>query len=410
MTRKDTAADVTRRNVALGVGGLLLSRAARGQVAEKERLRIGVLGDFSGPYSAIAGEGTVVAARLAVADFGGTVLGRPVEIVSADHGNKVDTGLAIVREWFGPGNVAMVTNVTNSAIAFGIQPLLTEAHRIAIYSTAGNADLVGKFCSPLSAVWAQDTWSSTVAPIRALLKKGVTTFFLVAADYAFGKTLEADAAEAIIAGGGKVLGIARHPINASDFSSFLLAAHASGAQVVMLLNGGSDFVNSYKQAVEFDLPKTQTMVAPIVFLTDIDSLGLDVAQGLQFAQSWYWDLNDGARAWSRRYAAERNRMPGDTDAATYSAVLAYLRAVKAAGTDSAEPVMTALKAMTVSDLFTSDGHVREDGRLMLERYIVQVKKPSESKGPWDYLEIMGTISAAEGSRPLRDSACRFVKA
>ncbi len=401
------APGLSRRRLLLGAAALTPAIVARASAQGASPVKIGVLGDFSGPYSSIAGEGTAVAARFAIADFGGTVLGRPVELVTADHRNKADTGLSIVREWFGPGNVAMVTNVANSSIAFGIQPLLTTDHRIAIYSTVGNADLVGRACSPLSAVWAHDTWSSTVAPIRAMLKQGHNSFFLVAADYAFGKTLEADATAAIAAGGGKLIGVARHPIDTADFSSFLLQAKTSGADSIMLLNGGADFVNSFKQAVEFQLPPAQTILAPVVFLGDIDSLGLQVAQGLQFAQSWYWDLNDNTRTWSRRFFAERQRMPGDTDAATYSAVLEYLRAVQKAGTDQAEAVMAALKSMTVTDVFTTGAHLRADGRLLFDRYLVKAKAPSESKGRWDYLTVTGRIDAADGFRSLAESGCAF---
>ena len=399
---------IARRAFFLAAAGLGAIGIARAQQATAP-LRIGVTGDFSGPYSSITGEGTAVAARFAIADFGGKVLGRPIELLTADHHNKADVGLAIVREWFGPGGVSMVTNIANSSIAFGIQPILTEEHRIALYSTVGNADLVGKACSPLSAVWAGDTWSSTVAPIKAALQQGKDTFFLIAADYAFGKTLETDAVAAIEAGHGKVLGIVRPPLNAPDFSSYLLDAKASGAKVVMLLNAGTDLINAYKQAVEFRLPDTCTIYAPVVFLSDIRSLGLPIAQGLQFAQSWYWDLNDATRAWSKRFFAERQQMPGDSDAATYSSVLEYLRAVEKAGTDQAEPVMAALKAMEISDMYASGARVRADGRLLFDRYLVRAKRPEESTGPWDLLTVTGKIPAAEGFRSLAESGCRYVK-
>lgn len=401
-----------RREVLLGLGVAALAPMAlrRAIAGSNEALRIGVLGDFSGPYSGISGEGSAVAARFAAADFGGKVLGRPIEIVTADHQNKPDIGMAIVREWFGPGNVSLVIDVANSAIALGIQPLLTDAHRIAIYTTVGNSDLIGKACSPLSVLWPHDTWSNTVAPIRALQKQGKKTFFLIAADYAFGKTLETDATTAIVAGGGKVLGVARHPLHASDFSSLLVSAQASGADVVMLLNGGVDFVNSFKQAVEFHLTAKQAVVGPIVFLSDIHSLGLDTAQGLQFAQSWYWDQNDTTRTWAKRYFASQQAMPNDTHAAAYSAVLQYLRAVQRAGTDTAETVMANLRSMTVSDMFTPEGRIRADGKLIFDRYLVRVKSPAESRRPWDYLSITSKIAAADAFRPLSESECRLVHA
>lgn len=399
-----------RRGLMLGAAVTALSPLLRfGRAQAADPVRVGVLGDFSGPYSYITGEGCAVAARMAAADVGGTVLGRPIEIVTADHMNKADTGLAIVREWFGPGNVQMVTSVGNSAIAFGIQPMLTQMHRVALYTSVGNPDLIGKACSPNSALWALDNWAATVAPVRAQLKAGAKRFFFIAVDYAFGKTLEADATAAITAGGGTVVGTARHPLNNADFSSHLIAAKSSGAEVVMLLNGGTDFVNSYKQAIEFQLPPAQTVIAPIVYLGDIDGLGLEIAQGLQFSQSWYWDLNDTTRAWSARFGALRNRMPADTEAGTYSAVLQYLHAVAAAGTDAAEPVMEALRAMTVRDVFTSDGHLRADGRFQFDRYLVRAKSPSESKGRWDYLTVTGTVAAANGFKPLAETGCGYVK-
>ncbi len=397
-----------RRTLLIAAGMAATGIAGRARAQVSAPVRIGVLGDFSGPYRAISGEGTVTAARFAIADFGGKVLGRPIELVSADHMNKPDTGLAIAREWLGPGNVAMITDVTNSAIAFGLQTLLSETHRLALYTTVGNPDLVGKACSPFSAVWTRDLWSSTVAPIRSLLQRGQQTFYLIVADYAFGKTLESDAVDAITSGGGKVLGTARHPLNSSDFSSYLLSAQASGAKVVVLLNGGADFVNSYKQAVEFQLPQTQTFIAPALFLSDIHSLGLPLAQGLQFVQTWYWDLDDTTRAWSNRFYQQLQQMPGDSHAATYSAVLSYLKAVDRAGTDDAASVMKTLKSMTISDMFTADGTVRADGRLVFKEYLMEAKRPEESKGPWDYLKVIGTIPASQASRSLADSACRFV--
>lgn len=398
-----------RRTILTGAAASALApRVARAQASGP--LRIGVLGDFSGPYAAISGEGSAVAARFAIADVGGKVLGRSVEVVTADHQNKADIGLGIVRQWFGPGNVSMVIDVANSAIALGMQPMLTEMHRIALYTAVGNSNLIGSACTPLSVLWALDNWSSTVVPIRALQKRGAVTFFLIAADYAFGKSLEADATAAITAGGGKVLGSMRHPINSSDFSSYLLAAQASGAQVVMLLNGGADFVNSFKQAAEFRLTRNQTVVAPIVFLSDIHSLGLELAQGLQFASAWYWDQNDASRAWAKRYFAQRQSMPNDTHAAAYSAVLQYLHAVERAGTDQAKPLMAALRSVPVSDMFATDAHIRADGKMAFDRYLMRVKRPEESRAPWDYLAVASTVAAADAARPLSESACPLVHA
>jgi len=402
-----------RRGLLLGAGAAalapLMGRRARAQTASSP-LKIGVLGDFSGPYSAISGAGSAAAAGFAVADVGGTVLGRKVEVVTADHQNKADIGLGIVREWFGPGNVSLVIDVANSGIALGMQPLLSQMHRIALYTAVGNTNLMGAACSPLSVVWALDTWAATVVPIRALQKQGKKTFFLIAADYVFGKTLETDASAAILAGGGKVLGSVRHPIDASDFSSYLLQAQASGADVVMLLNGGQDFVNSFKQAAEFKLTQTQAVVAPVVFLSDIHALGLPLAQGLQFAATWYWDQTDATRAWAKRYYAAQGSMPNDTHAAAYSAVLQYLRAVARTGSDDAERVMATLRATTIDDMFATNAHIRADGKLMFDRYLVRAKRPDESHGPWDLLEVTSKVSAEDAARPLAESTCPLAHA
>ncbi len=399
--------DSPGRRALLGAAAATALGTGRAAAQDRAPLRIGVLGDFSGPYSGISGEGTVTAARFAIADHGGSVLGRPVEVVMADHLNKPDTGLAIAREWLGPGRVSMITDVTNSAIAFGIQAMLPQFRALALYTTVGNPDLVGKACSPLSAVWTRDLWSSTVAPIHASLQAGQRRFFLIVADYAFGKTLEADATEAIAKGGGTLSGVARHPLNSTDFSSYLLSAQASGADVVMLLNGGQDFVNCYKQAAEFGLPARQTIYAPSLFLSDIHALGLSSGAGLRFVQTWYWDLNDATRAWADRFYRERRVMPGDSHAATYSAVLSYLKAVTAAGTDDPPTIMKALKAMTVSDMFTSHGVIRADGRLMFDEYLVQVKAPAQSRRDWDYLTVTGTIQAVDASRSQEAGGCRL---
>jgi len=413
MTNSDSSNPVrlVRRGLLLGAAAASLApltgRHARAQ-STAAPLKIGVLGDFSGPYSGISGIGSVTAAGFAIADVGGKVLGRPVEVVTADHQNKADVGLGVVREWFGPSNVSLVIDVANSGIALGMQPLLSQFHRIALYTTVGNPLLMGSACSPLSVVWALDTWASTVVPVRALLKQGKTSFFLIAADYVFGKTLETDAAAAIAAGGGTVRGTVRHPLGASDFSSYLLLAQASGAEVVMLLNGGQDFVSSFKQAAEFRIPQKQAVVAPVVFLSDVHALGLELAQGLQFAAAWYWDQSDATRAWAKRYFAERGSMPNDTHAAAYSAVLQYLRAVERAGSDDPERVMATLRAATIDDVFVSGGHIRADGKLMFDRYLVRAKRPQDSHGPWDLLEVASTVAAQDAARPLAESACPLV--
>ena len=395
-----------RQILATAAGATLLSRPGRAATP----LRIGVINDMSGPYAAIAGRGSVVAAQMAIADFGGSVLNRPVEVVSADHQNKPDAGLAIIREWFGPGNVSMVCDFANTPVALGTQPMLTQFQKIAIYTSVASSVLTGKACSPLSAHWAHDTYATTAPLIQAMLAQGLDTFFFLVADYTFGDILAGDSANAVKAGGGKLLGTSRHPLASADFASYLLSAQTSGAKVIVLCNGGTDTTNAYKQAVEFGLERKQTFVTPIMFLSDVHSLGIPTAHGLQFTQSWYWDQTEETRAWSKRYQSVAGTVPNDTHAATYSAVLNYLRAIAAANSDAAQPVMQSLKSLTISDVFAKGGHVRQDGRMMFDRYLTRVKTPEQSKGEWDMLEVVRTIPGSTGFRPLADSECAFVKA
>jgi branched-chain amino acid transport system substrate-binding protein len=368
-----------------------------------------VINDMSGPYAAASGRGSIIGAQMAIADFGGQVLGRPVELVSADHQNKADVGLAILREWFGPRNVMIAADFGNTSVALGVVPLLTELNRIALFTSVASSVLTGKACSPLSAQWAHDTYASTAPLINAMLQQGHDSFFFLVADYTFGDILAGDAVAAVKAAGGRLLGRSRHPLGTSDFASYLLAAQTSGAKVIVLCNGGTDTTNAYKQAVEFGLEKDHIFVTPIMFLSDVHSLGVATAHDLQFTTSWYWDQNDETRAWSKRFKAASGTIPNDTNAATYSAVLSYLRAMTQAGTDDSAQVMKAIKAMTVSDVFAKNGHVRVDGKMIFDRYLTRVKTPAESKSEWDLLEILRTIPAAEGFRPLEQSECALVK-
>ena len=385
------------------------STVAVGRAKAATPLRVGIINDMNGPYAAVAGPGSVVAARLAVADFGNSVLNRPIEIVSADHLNKADAGLAIVREWFGPGNVSMVADFANTSVALGVQPMLTQFNKIAIYTSVGSSIFTGKACSPLSIHWAHDTYSTTQPLIRAMMAQGKQSFFFLVADYTFGDILADDCRAALMAGGGKLLGTVRHPLGTSDFASYLVAAQASAADVVVLCNAGTDATNAYKQAIEFGLPATQVFVTPIMFLSDVHSLGASAAQGLQFTTSWYWDQTDETRAWTKRYRADAGSIPNDVHAATYSAVLNYLRAVQQAGTEDAPTVMKVLHAMTIDDVFTKGGHVRADGKMVFDRFLVKVKSPAESRDDWDLLSVLRTIPAADGFRPLADSECPLVK-
>lgn len=409
MIQRKVARPTSRRRL-LAAGAALAASPIFRPARAADPLRIGVINDQTGPYAAASGPGSVAAARMAVADFGGQVLGRPVELVSADHQNKPDVGLAILREWFGPGKVRMVADFGNTSVALGVQPLLTEFDRIAMFTSVASSVLTGKACSPLSVQWAHDTYATTAPLINAMLKRGHDTFYFLVADYTFGDVLAGDAINAVKIGGGRLLGTSRHPLATSDFASYLVAAQASGAKVIVLCNGGTDTTNAYKQAVEFGLEKEHIFVTPIMFLSDVHSLGVSTAHDLLFTTSWYWDQNDRTRAWSKRFQSAAGTIPNDTHAATYSAVLSYLRAVAQAGTDDSQPVMKAIRGMTVSDAFAQGGKVRTDGKMIFDRYLARVKQPAESKDEWDLLDILRTIPGNEGFRPLSQSECPMVKA
>ena len=394
--------------IPLVLAGLLAGAAT---ASAQEPLRIGVLTDDGGPFSTLSGEGSVEAARMAVEDFGGKVLGRTVEVIDADHQNKPDVGLGIARRWFENEHVAVIVDLANSAIALGVQELARREGRISLTSTSGSADLTGKACSPLGAQWTWDTYAVAVAPVRALIAEGYDSWFFITADFAFGAAMQRDAERAIRDAGGKVLGSVKHPLNTSDFASYLLQAQASGAKVVAFANGGSDTISAVKQAAEFGLTSKGAKLAAFALnITDIHSLGLATAQGIVFVEGFYWDRDDATRAWSRRFFARRQAMPSQMQAGVYSAVASYLKAVQAAGTDDSAKVMAQLRAVPVNDFFTTSGRVRVDGRMTHDMYLVQVKTPAESTGDWDYYKILRTIPGDQAFRPLADSECPLVKA
>ena len=394
--------------IAWVIAGLFAGAASS---AADEKLRIGVLTDEGGPFSTLSGEGSVEAARMAVEDFGGKVLGRTIEVIDADHQNKPDVGLGIARRWFENEHVAVIVDLANSAIALGVQDLARREGRISLTSTSGSADLTGKACSPLGAQWTWDTYAVAVAPVRALIAEGYDSWFFITADFAFGAAMQRDAERAIRDAGGKVLGAVKHPLNTSDFASYLLQAQASGAKVVAFANGGSDTINAVKQAAEFGLTaKGAKLAAFALNITDIHSLGLATAQGIVFVEGFYWDRDDAARVWSRRFFARRKAMPSQMQAGVYSAVASYLKAVQAAGTEDAAKVMAQLRAAPVNDFFATSGRLRTDGRMVHDMYLVQVKTPAESTGDWDYYKILRTIPGEQAFRPLAESECPLVKA
>ncbi len=398
-----------RRAFALVLGVLAATCGAAYAQVSDDLVRIGVLNDQSSLYADLGGPGSVVAARMAVEDAGGTVLGKPVDIVTADHQNKPDVGASIARQWFDADKVDMAIGFDNSSVALAVEQLAAQKNRIAIAGAVGTTAFTGKNCTPNEASWIYDSYALTTTLARSMVARGGDSWFFITVDYAFGHSLEADAGAAVLAGGGKVLGSARHPLNTSDFSSYLLQAQASGAKVVALANGGGDMINAAKQANEFGLTRDgRSLVSLLVFITDIHSIGLKAAQGLTFVTGFYWDRDAATRAWSKRFFARHQRMPTQAQAAVYSAVRHYLRAVAAAGTDEAKAVMAKMRELPVDDFFVNNGKLREDGRLVHDMYFVQVKTPAESREPWDYYKILATIPGDMAFRSLEQSGCPLI--
>ena len=384
--------------------------AARAQVSDGV-VKIGVLADMSGIYADLSGPGSVAAARMAVEDFGGTVLGHPVVVVSADHQNKPDVGASIARAWYDREQVDAVVDVPVSSVAFAVQQASRERNKVLLLSAAGASDLTGRSCSPVSVHWTYDTYALANTVGAALLKQGGDTWFFVTADYAFGYALERDMAALVKARGGRVLGAVRHPQDTADLSSFLLQAQASGAKVIGLANAGGDTVNSVKQANEFGIPqKGQRIVGLLTYISDVHSMGLANAQGLILASAFYWDMTDETRAWAARFIARVNKVPTMAQAGTYGAVLHYLKAIQAAGTDDGPAVVAKMKELPINDFFTKNGVVRADGRVIRDMYLFQVKTPEESKGRFDYYKLLDTVPGEQAFRPMSEGGCPLVAA
>ena len=385
----------------------LAAHQARAQVSD-DVVKIGVLNDQTGLYADLGGPGSVLSAKMAAEDFGGKVLGKPIEIISGDHQNKSDVGAAIAREWFDVGKVDMVIGFDHSAVALAVSQLAAEKNRIAIAGAVGSTAFTGKSCTPTEASWIYDSYALTTSLAKAVVAEGRDSWFFLTVDYTFGHSLEADATAAVKAAGGKVLGSVRHPLNTADFSSYLLQAQASSAKVVAFANGGGDMVNATKQANEFGLTKSQTMVSLLVFISDVHSMQLQAAQGLKFVTAFYWDRNQETRTWSKRFFEKFGRMPTMPQAAVYSAITHYLGAIAAAGTDEAKAVMAKMRERPVNDFYVKGGKLREDGRLVHDMYLAQVKTPQESKGPWDYYKILATIPGDQAFRSLTEGGCPLV--
>jgi branched-chain amino acid transport system substrate-binding protein len=387
----------------IGVG------AATAQISD-DIVRIGVLNDQSNVYADLGGPGSVIAARMAVEDVGGKVLGKPIDILVADHQSKADVGASIARQWFDADKVDMVIGFDNSSVALAVEQVAFQTNRIAIAGAIGTTAFTGKACTPNEAAWVYDAYALTNTLARSVVRRGQDTWFFITVDYSLGHSLEADATSAVVASGGKVLGGVRHPLNTADFSAYLLQAQASGAKVVALANAGGDMTNATKQANEFGLTRAgQTVVSLLTFITDVNSVGLKAAQGLTFVTAFYWDRDDESRAWSKRFFERHKRMPTMAQAAVYSAIRHYLRAIDAAGTDEAKAVMTEMRELPVNDFYAKNGRVREDGRMVHDMYFVQVKTPEESTGPWDYYKILSTIPSDQAFRPLNEGGCPLIK-
>jgi branched-chain amino acid transport system substrate-binding protein len=392
---------------ALGLG----AAAAQAQISDGV-IKIGVLNDMSGLYADLTGPGSVVAAKLAIEDFGAARKGMKVEVIGADHQNKPDVGSTIARTWYDTDKVDVIVDAPTSSVALAVNQITREKGRAFLVSGAATSDLTGKACSPNTIHWTYDTWMLANGTGSAIVKTGGDTWFFLTADYAFGHALERDTEAVVLKNGGKVAGKVRHPFPGTDFSSFLLQAQTSKAKIIGLANAGGDTINSIKQAAEFGIVKGgQNLAGLLVFLTDVKALGLPTAQGLIFTETFYWDLNDATRSFAKRFAeqAPRNNYPTMIHAGVYSAVLHYLKAIEAIKTDDGTKVIEQMKKMPTDDPLFGKGAIRADGRKLHPAYLVEVKKPSESKGPWDLYKIRATIPADQAFRPLNAGECPLVK-
>jgi len=387
------------------LAGLLVAGTAYAQT----KVKIGVLNDRSGIYADITGEGSAIAAQMAADDFG-TDKGITVEVVSADHQNKPDVGSNIARQWYDTEGVDAIADVPTSSVALAINDITKEKNKVFLNSGAASSDLTGSKCSPNTIHWTYDTWALANGTGGAMVASGGKSWFFVTADYAFGHALERDASAVVKANGGEVIGAVRTPFPGTDFSSFLLQAQTSGAQVIGLANAGGDTINSIKQASEFGITQGgQSLAALLMFVNDVHALGLNVAQGLVLTESFYWDLNDQTRAWSAKFEEKTGKKPSMIQAGVYASVLHYLKAVEAVGSKDTAAVMAKMKEMPTDDPLFGKGVVRVDGRKVHDMYLFRVKKPADSKGEWDLYDTVATIPADKAFRPLADGGCSLVK-
>ena len=399
------------QRVVTGVFAMVLAISATAALAQaKPPLKLGGILDMSGLYADITGPGSETAAKMAVEDFGGEVLGRKIEIIAADHLNKADLAANIARDMIDNQGVEMIYDVAASATALAAGEIAKARNKIVVFNGPGSIRLSNEACGPYTVHYVFDTYGQANVTGLAAVKSGLDSWFFLTADYAFGADLEKDTTNVVLKSGGKVLGSVRHPLNTSDFSSYLLQAQASKAKVIGLANAGGDTINAIKQGAEFGLMKSGQKMSPLLaFVTDIDSVGLETAQGLLLAEAFYWDLNDDTRAFSKRFMERVKRVPPSAQAGVYSSVLHYLQAVTAAGTTDAAPVMKIMKETPINDMFAKNGRIREDGRMVHDMYLFEVKKPSESKGRWDDYKLLATVPGNEAFQPLELSRCPLVK-
>lgn len=399
------------RRILSGIlAGALALTAGAALAQSKPPLKIGGILDMSSLYADITGAGSVEAAKMAAEDFGGEVLGRQIEVIGADHLNKADLAANIARDMIDNQGVEMIYDVAASAPALAAGEIAKARNKIIMYSGPGTIRLTNEACGPYIVHYVFDTYGQANVTGLAAVKSGLDTWFFLTVDYAFGQDLEKDTSDVVQSAGGKVLGSVRHPLNTSDFSSFLLQAQASKAKVIGLANAGGDTVNAIKQAAEFGLTKSGQKMSPLLaFVTDIDSIGLDTAQGLLLAEAFYWDLNDDTRAFSKRFMARVKRPPTSAQAGVYSSVMHYLKAVKAAGTTDSAAVIKVMKDTPINDFFAKNGRIREDGRMVHDMYLFEVKSPSESKARWDYYKLLATVPGDRAFQPLEKSRCPLVK-
>lgn len=394
----------------LGAAAALVLTAVGGAVSATEGpVKLGVLSDMSSLYADLAGNGSVQAAKMAAEDAG-PVLGQPVQVISADHQNKPDVASSIAGAWYDTQGVDVITDLVTSSVALAVEGVSREKKKLALIVTAASSDITGPKCSPYAAHWAYDTYALAHGTAAAVVKSGGNTWFFLTADYAFGHALQRDSAAVVVAAGGTVLGSVNVPLNTQDFSSYLLQAQTSKAKIVGLANAGGDTINAIKQGAEFGIVAGgQKFAGLLIFISDVHSLGLKAAQGLQLTAPFYWDMNDETRGFSKRFQERMGRPPTFPQAGVYSALHHYLEAVKVLGTKDPDKVMAKMREMPINDFMTKNGKLRVDGRVVREMYLFEVKKPAESKGPWDYYKLVQTIPGDQAFRPLEEGGCPLVK-